>query len=376
MNVSQQDIGNLSIMGEETHIEHQEQSLDLLDNNDVDNDMRGSSGNDLVKRLSGITEYWLRLLKRSKAPLIVSAMMLMSIGAAFMFTHIDNSEMEKLSKECKQGWINISGSCFLFAPYTCAWGCTWEFSENFCKNLGSILAEPRDEQVLENLVRIGTNDEITKNKNYWIGLRKNDGIDSFHWATNMEGTQANISAKFWAKGEPSHDGEFVHLSKGMELDDMQPINANVPICQKPASKGKKSCGQDWFYKGGKCFKFLINGCLQRCDWYTAIEKCNELSSTLAEDEIPHLIHLARILKTKNNYWLGYKDKKKTNNYTGYVSGKDLEATNYFAQNEPSHHDEECLELNSDSNWMMNDKGCKYEEWITEFQPLCQYDLSI
>ena len=46
MNVSQQDIGNLSIMGEEIHIEHQEQSLDLLDNNDVDNDNNNDAEND------------------------------------------------------------------------------------------------------------------------------------------------------------------------------------------------------------------------------------------------------------------------------------------------------------------------------------------
>ena len=365
MNGSQQDVKSPFTMGEESN-EPQQEELNMLDDNITPNT------SSTQQKLGRVGCSW-KFHKILKIALIILGIMSIFITGTIILMYKANPEMQEVNMGCKQGWINVSRSCFLFAPHTCQLGCTWEFSNDFCRNIGGKLAEPH-EQIMDDLIKIGSNEEISKNKNYWVGLIRNDNDNniSYRWTTEMIGTKANISIKRWEKDEPRGD-EIVHFTNKMKLDDRKPINANVPICQRLASH-KGSCQQDWYYKEGKCFKFLLDSCIQRCDWYTATQECGKVNSILAEDEVPYLIYLAREMKAKNNYWLGYKDMKKMNNYTGYTSGKEFKYHDYFAKREPSDVNENCIELNSDVDYLINDKSCKPEEWIRQFQPLCQYNL--
>ena len=51
--------------------------------------------------------------------------------------------------QCKDGWKKVQNKCYLFGN-ACIDGCRFNFSSQYCKNLGARLAEPTDQRSWKN----------------------------------------------------------------------------------------------------------------------------------------------------------------------------------------------------------------------------------
>ena len=67
---------------------------------------------------------------------IAALISLGSICLVIMLTLGNGPEIEPIDNTCKQGWRNVSGTCFLFAHGNCRLGCTYNYAQNTVKTWG------------------------------------------------------------------------------------------------------------------------------------------------------------------------------------------------------------------------------------------------
>ena len=78
-------------------------------------------------------------------------MVMISVVAFIMIAMMvfpNKSTGDQDQRQCKHGWKRVQNKCYLFG-YACVDGCRFNFSSQYCKNLGARLAEPTDQNVLE-----------------------------------------------------------------------------------------------------------------------------------------------------------------------------------------------------------------------------------
>ena len=276
---------------------------------------------------------------------------------------------------CEPGWSNISNECFLFADNACRYGCTWNYSVHYCKNLGGKLAEPRDATTLSKLIDYGSENETVKKKTFWIGLVNVVGKAEFKWVSDK--SKATIEAHFWEKDEPTHDGPLVQMvQETLLLNDRIEVGINKPICQKNLEKNEHRCEDGWSLSHGQCYKFMVDTCEKKCSWEEAVAICKEIDGYLTEGpDFSVLRNIAKSMKTKNNWWVGFSDLNSKGNYVAQSDGRYVNLTKYFADGEPSGKEEHCLEMNYNLGLKLNDRKCDHDGWETAFQPLCHIVLS-
>ena len=317
-----------------------------------------------------------RVPKRYKTNYIAWGALIMITISAVAFIVIamtvfpNKSTGDQNQIQCKDGWKKVQNKCYLFGN-ACIDGCRFNFSSQYCKNLGARLAEPTDQKVLEELMDIGRNDARLRINGYWLGLKREEASPNFRWIADDR--RANIDKRFWNVKEPSFDGPLIHMEKEtMLLNDRRQPSLVKPICEKKINRNgnPNPCDNGWFNYKTFCYKFLVHNCINKCNYEVAREQCSRLDSILAENSITFLTSLARSFRLDLNYWIGYRDKNNTNVFTGDTTGKTLNMS-MFGKDEPSNLEERCLELDARISWKINDKSCKHEKWESNLQPLCE-----
>ena len=249
-----------------------------------------------------------------------------------------------------------------------------ELFSAYCKNLGGKLAEPRDATTLSKLIDYGSENETVKKKTFWIGLVNVVGKAEFKWVSDK--SKATIEAHFWEKDEPTHDGPLVQMvQETLLLNDRIEVGINKPICQKNLQDNEHGCEDGWFLSHGQCYKFMVDTCEKKCGWEEAVAICREIDGYLTEGpDFSVLRNIAKSMKTKNNWWVGFSDLKSEGNYVAQSDGRYVNLTKYFADGEPSGRKEHCLEMNYNLDLKLNDRECNHDGWETTFQPLCHIVL--
>eukprot|EP00092_Neocalanus_flemingeri_P012184 GFUD01013137.1.p1 GENE.GFUD01013137.1~~GFUD01013137.1.p1 ORF type:complete len:407 (+),score=91.37 GFUD01013137.1:62-1282(+) len=317
----------------------------------------------------------------SKKCLIILLLgVLVVIGATVALTYtlskknVDNGK----SKTCGKGWLNISSECFKFVDDACQFGCSWEHSVDICKDLGGKLAEPRSDEIMQRLVDHAKQNSKLNKKAFWIGLTNTNMNGVFEWSSDK--SPNNLNPRFWDTNEPTFDGKCVHTNPDtILLNDGIDFNQIVskPVCQKSVKKDTGKCEKDWIARDGQCYKFMTHVCTDGCTWSEAKQICNKNHGHLTEGpDFQFLRNVAKSLKLKNNWWIGFSDLKDEGMFVRETDGKYTDLTDDFATGEPNNYNvrENCLEMRYLSDLKLNDVDCDigYPRWKELYQqPLCQ-----
>merc|ERR1711997_396804 len=98
--------------------------------------------------------------------------------------------------DCETPWVRPGSSVVCYSAST-GEGTTFGASSKYCKSMGGILAEPRSDYEMENIVQL-----LDKGNNYWIGLTDTATEGQFIWKSD-----GSTSTYFnWAKNQPDNAG--------------------------------------------------------------------------------------------------------------------------------------------------------------------------
>ncbi|KAG8574388.1 hypothetical protein GDO81_009160 [Engystomops pustulosus] len=107
---------------------------------------------------------------------------------------------KRICTPCPVGWKMVGSSCYFVSNEDVS----WDLARDECYKMNSILVMVKDKTESDNLKTL-----FTKNKRYWIGLRRDPSeIHIWKW---LDGTQMTFSN--WAVNEPNNDSGREHCGE-------------------------------------------------------------------------------------------------------------------------------------------------------------------